>query len=602
MRLLVAESIRTSRLECVDFNPNEIEPYAILSHTWTKDEVLLADVVNGTAADRGAYEKVRFACEQAISDGFGYVWIDTCCIDKTSSAELSEAINSMFAWYRGAAVCYAYLSDLGSRREGGVQSLAKCRWFTRGFTLQELIAPAHVVFYKGDEWIPIGDKTSLSKKLAQITKISEEILTGTRPFETASVANRMGWACKRRTTRPEDIAYCLMGIFNVNMPLLYGEGTKAFFRLQEEIMKQTTDHSLFAWIDKDAPDDREYELLAPSPSCFEKTAGIVPYQQWETRLPHSITNEGLSIHLPIVRVTDATLDISDKDSRGRNVFWAALDCPAPDYRNAFFTAVLVVETASDKMHYARIRANVIGGISRDFERTGADSKRRQFYVSPSPAAPGFEVVYPWHFMNFVAGPSAATYRIQLAARFVYSRDGEISESRGYSPIMDEPHMDEQRDSLISENLGRMAVNRGHSKLTLVLLLERKSDGRRLIVAIGTVDPLHLGVCAYEIESRDPIAFGSRLVSLPPLAELQQRFKPVDINQRVLLANHSVSVVSKSKVTKMTKEYYLTLNVTPAALDSWMPSGSVHTEGPESSGARGLGSRTISRLRNMVSSG
>ena len=605
MRLLVAESIRTSRLECVDFNPAEIEPYAILSHTWTKDEVLLADIVNGTAANRGAYDKVRFACEQALSDGFAYVWVDTCCIDKTSSAELSEAINSMFAWYRSAAVCYAYLSDLFSRREGGVQNLAQCRWFTRGFTLQELIAPAHVVFYAGDEWMPIGDKTSLSKDLAQITKISEEILTGARPFETASVANRMGWASKRMTTRPEDIAYCLMGIFNVNMPLLYGEGAKAFIRLQEEIMKQTTDHSLFAWVDKDAPDDKEYGLLAPSPSCFEKTAGIVPYQQWETRLPHSITNEGLSIHLPIARAAEPGSGIEDKDGRGKHVFWAALDCPEPDYRNAFFTTVFLVETASDEMHYARIRANRIGRIPRDFAKAGENSKRRQFYVSPSPTTrlPEVQVVYPWHFIHFEAGPSVATYRIHHAVMLAISRNGSISVQREYLPRMDLTNAGQQRDSLISKTLDRMAVNRGHSRLTLAMLFERRIDGQRLVVAIGTIDPLRLGFCAYEVEGRDKRTFGSRLkATLPPPAELQARFEPVDMNQPVALANHNVSVTSRSTVSRMAKEYYLTVDVTPTGLDSSMPSGPVDAEGSESGSARDSGSRTVSRLRNMLSSG
>lgn len=164
----------------------------------------------------------------------------SCCIDKTSTAELSEALNSMFKWYQMAKVCYGYLSDVCE-----LAQLPQSRWFTRGWTLQELIAPKDVRFY-GREWNYLGSKLDLQHEIYDITRIDANVLAG-RSLDTVSVATRMSWAVNRQTARVEDLAYCLMGIFNVNMPLLYGEGCKSFIRLQEEIMRTSEDHSLFAW-------------------------------------------------------------------------------------------------------------------------------------------------------------------------------------------------------------------------------------------------------------------------------------------------------------------------------------------------------------------
>ncbi|OHW91173.1 HET domain containing protein [Colletotrichum incanum] len=159
-----------------------------------------------------------------------YIWLDTNCIDKKSSAELSEAINSMSDWYPESAVCCVHLDDLhlGFLRE----KLTECRWFTRGWTLQELLAPR--------------SKNSLASIIASITGIDIIILLGRATISSACVARRMFGASVHQKTQPEDMAYCLLGIFNINMPLLYGEGIQAFRRLQEEIMKISTDQSLFA--------------------------------------------------------------------------------------------------------------------------------------------------------------------------------------------------------------------------------------------------------------------------------------------------------------------------------------------------------------------
>ncbi|CRK20582.1 hypothetical protein BN1723_000395 [Verticillium longisporum] len=189
------------------------------------------------------------AARPRAAKGHDHLWIDTCCIDKTSSAELSEAINSMFHRYEQAAVCYVYLADV---RAGGRPSAAPLaeigasEWFRRGWTLQELLAPKTVEFYDAD-WLFVGTRTSLQRTISEASSIPGRFLSGESHIRSASVAQRMAWAATRQTTRLEDQAYSLMGLFDVNMPLLYGEGKKAFLRLQQEIMKNSADQSLFAW-------------------------------------------------------------------------------------------------------------------------------------------------------------------------------------------------------------------------------------------------------------------------------------------------------------------------------------------------------------------
>ena len=169
------------------------------------------------------------------------------CIDKSSSSEQSEAINSMFAWYKAAQLCVVTLVDVSDPDD--LDQFGKSVWFTRGWTLQELLAPAAVKFYTND-WRFIGEKDShLAAKVSQVTGIPQRMLRSPDILHNVSVARRMSWAAGRQTSRIEDLAYCLLGIFDINMPLLYGEGQKAFYRLQMEIMEQLDDESLFAWQD-----------------------------------------------------------------------------------------------------------------------------------------------------------------------------------------------------------------------------------------------------------------------------------------------------------------------------------------------------------------
>lgn len=250
MRLLHAKDLEFASFPDTKSRP----PYAILSHTWGDDEVTYQQFLQRDLGFRTqGYRKIEAACEKTIELGLEYVWIDTICIDKTNNTELSEAIKRMFEWYRASEVCLAYLADistLGSQPEG----LLSSRWFTRGWTLQELIAPRSMLFFDSS-WEQIGSRTDLASQISTITGIRQVYLTNGHDTYTllreVSIAEKMSWASRRSTTKEEDMAYCLFGIFDVNIPLMYGEGgTQAFQRLQMEIATQRFDPTLLAWNSK----------------------------------------------------------------------------------------------------------------------------------------------------------------------------------------------------------------------------------------------------------------------------------------------------------------------------------------------------------------
>jgi hypothetical protein len=235
---------------------DKIPPYAVLSHTWgmNKDEVSFRDMALGLGTDKFGYKKLEFCAEQAERDGLRYFWVDTCCIDKSNSAELSEAINSMFRWYQQSSKCYVYLSDLSVEDDEKSTSLEcdpkewdpafrrafrSCKWFTRGWTLQELIAP-HFVNFFSKEGTRIGSRTSLIQEIHEITGIPVQALHGhNTDLPSFSVTERLSWTSNRATKREEDAAYCLLGLFDVHMPLIYGERQgNAFARLRDEIDKR----------------------------------------------------------------------------------------------------------------------------------------------------------------------------------------------------------------------------------------------------------------------------------------------------------------------------------------------------------------------------
>ncbi|KAI2621178.1 hypothetical protein GGR54DRAFT_91479 [Hypoxylon sp. NC1633] len=299
--------IDTRTLQLTSVIGKELPKFAILSHTWSHDgEISFQEMaaINDDpchpATKKSGYVKVVEVCRMARSHEIPYAWVDTCCIDKTSSSELGEAINSMYRWYQQAETCYAFLADFDP--DSALETaLPKCRWFTRGWCLQELLAPKAVLFFDA-RWNRIGSKVELTSLISKITLIDENVLIDSDLISSVPVARRMSWAANRTTTKEEDIAYCLLGIFDVNMPMLYGEGPRAFQRLQEEIMMASNDLSIFAIHEPSSGDTldlngkaRPYRsLFATSPKDFEG-CGNLTHTRTDVRWNNAfaLTNKGL---------------------------------------------------------------------------------------------------------------------------------------------------------------------------------------------------------------------------------------------------------------------------------------------------------------------
>lgn len=284
--------------------------YAILSHRWVGAEITFDEIAQHGASLRATGEKrikspqldkIRGACQMAYRQGIQWMWIDNCCINKSSATEEAESINSMFKWYRDARLCITYLSDVDSRAPSGVPSSKEAtnvlqsidgdrpsQWFSRGWTLQELLAPRDMYFYDLN-WDFIGTKTSLAPEIQRITGIDIEYLTGARHFRKACIATKMSWQAGRTTTRVEDIAYSMLGLFGIMMAPQYGEGQRAYMRLQQQLLSTTPDESLFAWkMPEPNAGDRydieqstettwgsnEWGLLAASPDWFKGCGNV----------------------------------------------------------------------------------------------------------------------------------------------------------------------------------------------------------------------------------------------------------------------------------------------------------------------------------------
>ncbi|KAK1464743.1 hypothetical protein CMEL01_12098 [Colletotrichum melonis] len=399
--------------------------FAILSHTWGAEEVTLQDVHDAQKdiTLMAGYPKITGACRLAQSQGYDYIWIDTCCIDKTSSAELSEAINSMFNWYEQASICYVYLSDLDYSiyQQPGMTAplelaLRECRWFTRGWTLQELIAPDNVDFYD-KSWHLVGYKLdeSLGPALANVTGISFDILNKTVPLESSSVAERMHWASSRVTTRKEDLAYSLMGIFGVNMPLLYGEGMKAFARLQEAILQDTGDHSIFAWHSNYETSTQEAAfdqhilsgLLAPSPVEFSQFQYLRPLPAFGTtgQQPIQLTNQGIRISMYLEPVDD---DQGGDDGSAADDFYAVLDCAIQGENGDQCPRIMLRKLSGNQ--YARVRTGSVCTVipAPDSTRPGRGSYKTVFVKrSPAYVLPDISVLKA----GWKAGGAREAYRV-----------------------------------------------------------------------------------------------------------------------------------------------------------------------------------------------
>jgi hypothetical protein len=233
----------------VDFDSKDTTPqYAILSHRWgaDADEVTFEDLSKSTGKGKSGYKKLQLCGEQAARDGLQHFWVDTCCINKANKAEHSLAIRSMFRWYRNATQCYVYLSDVSASPPSKTEEDASpplwdsafrdSKWFTRGWTLQELLAPGSVKFFS-HEWERLGDRTSLKSQIHEVTSIPYTVLEGA-PLSQFNINERLRWKQDRHTKLKEDEAYSMSGILDVDIAPVYGEGAEeAFRRLYDEIRK-----------------------------------------------------------------------------------------------------------------------------------------------------------------------------------------------------------------------------------------------------------------------------------------------------------------------------------------------------------------------------
>ncbi|KAK4629244.1 Vegetative incompatibility protein HET-E-1 [Fulvia fulva] len=347
---------KTRELEQVMDDRLTINKYAILSHTWEdRQEVLFEEIGTPAAKSKAGHQKIEFTCKQAVRDNLDYVWVDTCCIDKRSSAELSEAINSMYRWYNNARKCYVYLADARLPNLSDDEKLGRifqdCRWVKRGWTLQELIAPKYMAFYDR-RWNYMGDKVSNAELLSRATGIDVKVLRDRDLLPHTSVAKRMSWAARRTTTRVEDEAYSLLGLFGVNMPLLYGEGRRSFQRLQEEIIRTQAgeDHSILAWRSTNG------DLLAPSPASFGFASNM---SSWS--LPQGgtfeLSNKGLRIGALVKPQEDG-----DED----DCMVMALECTASERRGT--QQALALRRRPQVVHPTQVRAATVAKQAAIYDR------------------------------------------------------------------------------------------------------------------------------------------------------------------------------------------------------------------------------------------
>ncbi|KAI1109669.1 heterokaryon incompatibility protein-domain-containing protein [Nemania sp. NC0429] len=350
MRLL-----KTKQYKLVEMNdiPDPFPQYAILSHTWIspKDEITYqdfkqrkGDIENDIFKQKG-WAKLQRYCDRAAKDGWEWAWMDTCCIDKTNPADTQEAINAMFRWYQRAGICYAYLDDVDADKVlaneaflidqdlddiAGKDNVAdpssfphmalkafmiKAKWFTRGWTLQELLAPPYLVFVDR-AWRRIGTRESWADEIEKASRIEARHLTSFSPtdFTSCSIAMRLSWASRRETTVEEDETYSLLGLFGISLPLIYGEGRlRAFNRLQRELITVYNDDSIFAWKSLESSSGKHAlrahqqgytsgGVLAPSIREFWDAFSVKSFGFYGNSF--SMTNRGLEINAKRWRCID----------------------------------------------------------------------------------------------------------------------------------------------------------------------------------------------------------------------------------------------------------------------------------------------------------
>lgn len=371
-------NVRTQLLE--DFS--EPPPYAILSHVWQSGEAhRFHEIGTPGVRQKPGYEKVEGCCARALQDGLDYVWIDTCCADATNSVAFSEGLNSSYTCFAQAEVCYVYLHDVegGDSPEQQGSTFRRCKWFDRAWTLQELLAPRNVLFFTRD-WENIGTKTGLASVISSVTGIHTDALMHPERVPHFSVATRMSWAKGRKSSKPEDRVYALMGLFGVRLPILYGQGeTETFMKLQREIMNasdDSDDHSILAWRSvTGASSLYTPSLLADSPDRFVDCGDVhrIPHDHWLeycTQHSHSGVNPRLGF-LPTCRGLQAILPVR---SRQPSVFDALLACArgpgvwngtkyVADLDYADIICIRLQGPTPDVHHYERVDEDRLGAIS-----------------------------------------------------------------------------------------------------------------------------------------------------------------------------------------------------------------------------------------------
>lgn len=323
---------------------NPLPRYAILSHTWLQEskegvqeityrdmKSAFAQLKNNTFKQKG-WQKLKSYCNLARKDGWTWAWMDTCCIDKANPTDTQEAINAMFRWYRESKICYAYLEDVDLKDKKSLwDSFTHAMWFTRGWTLQELIAPKFLLFVDKN-WREIADKDSSLEEIEKATGIRPAEM---REFDQCSIRKRFSWAALRQTTLVEDRAYSLFGLFGINMPLIYGEGDKAFSRLQHELIRKHDDGSLLVWdahsefvrntrdylkfltpikdYNEESAIPRRLGVLAPSLSCFQP---LPDHHEINALLGCNLSTTARGVHLDVdLMLLKTDIDIFDSGER-----------------------------------------------------------------------------------------------------------------------------------------------------------------------------------------------------------------------------------------------------------------------------------------------
>ncbi|KAK5133984.1 hypothetical protein LTR08_007104 [Meristemomyces frigidus] len=501
----------------------EKQPYAILSHAWEDDEVLFTDVINETAVSRKGFRKLERAIDQARRSGYPYLWADMACIDKRHSAELQEAINSMYSWYRQAEICLVYLADVPSTGDvdAADSDFVQSRWFKRGWTLQELIAPEplNVEFFSTD-WEPLGNRISRSNAIQKATRIEIDILEGRHPVEAASIAKRMSWAANRKTKRPEDLAYCLMGLFSVNMPMLYGEGgRKAFLRLQEEIMRNSDDHSIFAWVDQGTAElPNIHGLLADSPAAFKypEASSIMTYSPWGKLSAYAMTNRGLDIQLHLTPV-------GHEDGEGGR-YAAALDCPHPQTQSGFL-AICLKKLSQEQDQFVRVDCHKFAAVRERGELTSV-------LVPQIMPEVGRATIYPLHMFLLRTIDSGRSVRsvtdVQRRVEF------DTSDRRLLGTSSDRAYK----------------IAKEESQWAAAIHLSGNIDGCGVAILLGTQGRLEVGFAVVEADDLGSIQ----------VRDMKEGFDPKPPGSTVHLCQYDVRVDMQARARRGIKTYEVNVTI------------------------------------------